>query len=93
MKMKFRYLYDRFQEVLIKRLQEETDAKFRIRADRTIEFAKKWYPVVYEKIAEIRFDIFVKPLIRTWGFWHNAPKRGIPNFMKINAVYWQGQRI
>jgi hypothetical protein len=67
MKMKFRYLYDRLQEVIIKRLQEETEAKFRIRADRTIEFAKKWYPYVEEKVNEIRFDMFVKPLIRTWN--------------------------
>ena len=65
--MKFRYLYDRLQEVIIKRLQEETDSKFRIRADRTIEFAKKWYPYVEEKANEIRFDMFVKPLIRTWN--------------------------
>jgi len=64
--MKFRYLYDQLQEVIIKRLQEETDAKFRIRADRTIEFAKKWYPDVEEKVNEIRFDMFIKPLIRAW---------------------------
>jgi len=65
--MKFRYLYDRLQEVIIKRLQEETDAKLRIRADRTIEFAEKWYPDVEEKANEIRFDMFIKPLIRTWN--------------------------
>jgi hypothetical protein len=66
-KIKFRYLYDQLQEVIIKRLQEETEVKFRIRADRTIEFAKKWYPDVQEKANEIRFDMFVKPLIRTWN--------------------------
>jgi hypothetical protein len=24
-----------------------------------------------------------------WGFWHNAPKRGISGFMKVKGVYWQ----
>jgi hypothetical protein len=24
-----------------------------------------------------------------WGFWHNAPKRGISGFMKVKGGYWQ----
>jgi predicted hydrolase (HD superfamily) len=67
MKMRFRYGYDWLQERLIKHLKEETEAKFRIQADRTIEFAKKWYPTVDEQANEIRFEIFVKPLCRTWN--------------------------
>ncbi len=66
MKIRFRYRYDRLQEMLIKRLRD-TDVKFRIRADRSIEFAKKWYPDVEEKVNEFRFGIFQKPLIRVWG--------------------------
>jgi|GEM_PF-5859234 len=71
MKMKFRYRYDWLQEILIKHIKEETEAKFRIRADRTIEFAKKWYPTVDDQANEIRFNMFVKPLCRTWN--ENVP--------------------
>ena len=65
MKLRFRYRYDRLQEMLIKRLLD-TDVKFRIRADRSIEFAQKWYPDVDEEANEVRFEIFQKPLIRFW---------------------------
>jgi hypothetical protein len=65
MKMKFRYRHSRIQETLIKRLHD-TDIKFRVKADRSIEFAKKWYPDVEAEVNEIRFAIFNKPLIRTW---------------------------
>lgn len=60
--MKFRYRYDKLQEKLISVLHE-TEIKFRIRKDRTIEFAKKWYPDIDYELNEIRFDIFNKPVI------------------------------
>ncbi|WP_320043755.1 hypothetical protein [uncultured Desulfobacter sp.] len=85
MKMKFRFRYDKFQEELIQRLHEETDAKFRIRADRAIEFAKKWYPVVNDTACDIRHEIFHKPVIRTWSesvpvsaFIHKLADKNIP---------------
>jgi hypothetical protein len=65
MKIRFRYRYDRLQEELIKRLVE-TDVKLRIRADRSLEFAQKWYPDVEAAANEIRFEIFEKPIIRYW---------------------------
>ncbi len=83
--MKFRYRYDWLQEILIKNLKEETEAKFRIRADRTIEFAKKWYPTVGDQANEIRFNIFVKPVCRIWNedvplseFSHKLADKNIP---------------
>jgi len=65
MRIRFRYRYDRLQETLIKHLLA-TDVKFRIRADRSIEFAQKWYPDINAEANEIRFKIFQKPLIRFW---------------------------
>ena len=96
MKMKFRFRYDSLQEVLIKCLQEETDAKFRIRADRTIEFAKKWYPDVDEKAGDILFDIFVKPVIQVWDesvpiseLTHRLADKNIPFFIENrNGTDW-----
>jgi hypothetical protein len=37
------FRYDRQIEMLIRKLLN-TDVKFRIRTDRSIEFAEKWYP-------------------------------------------------
>jgi hypothetical protein len=65
MKTRFRYRYDRLQERLIERLNK-TDVKLRIRADRSIEFAKKWLADVDAEVSEIRFDIFQEPVIRIW---------------------------
>jgi hypothetical protein len=65
MKIRFRYRYDRLQEMLIRRLQA-TDVKFRIRSDRGIEFAEKWYPEVDAEVNELRFEIFQEPVIRIW---------------------------
>ena len=63
--MRFRYRYDRLQEELIKRLAE-SNVKLRIRADRSVEFAKKWHPAIEDEVSDIRFDIFQKPVIRIW---------------------------
>jgi hypothetical protein len=84
MKMRFRYRYDRLQESLIKQIQN-TEVKFRIRSDRSIEFAKKWYSEIANRVNEIRFEIFNKPLIRTWSeelgineFLHRLADKNIP---------------
>lgn len=66
MKISFRYRYDRLQEELIKRLAD-TDVKMRIRANRSIEFAKKWYPTVDDHISGLRFENFHEPVIRIWN--------------------------
>lgn len=63
--MRFRYRYNPLQEAIIQRLHD-TDVKFRIRADRSIDFAKKWYPDVDYEANEIRLKIFNRPLIRPW---------------------------
>ncbi|MFH1148583.1 MAG: hypothetical protein V1736_12875 [Pseudomonadota bacterium] len=65
MKTRFRYRYDHLQEMLIKRLLA-THVKFRTRADRSIEFAKKRYPDIDAKANEIRFEIFQNSVIRVW---------------------------
>jgi hypothetical protein len=62
---RFRYRYDRLQELLIRKLQT-TDVKFRIRSDRSIEFAEKWHPEVDAEVNELRFEIFQEPVIRIW---------------------------
>ncbi len=36
-------------------LVKDSDIKYRIRKDRTIEFARKWEPKLYDLINEIRF--------------------------------------
>ena len=51
--------------MLIRRLQA-TDVKFRIRSDRSIEFAEKWYPEIDAEVNELRFQIFQEPVIRIW---------------------------
>ncbi len=66
MKVKFRYVNYRLQEELIRFLQEETDANFRIRKDRTIEYAKKWDKIVFNFVEEMYFELFEKPTIRHW---------------------------
>jgi hypothetical protein len=65
MKRRFRYRYDRLQEVLIYRLAK-TNVKMRIRADRSFECADKWYLAVEAEAGDIRFDIFKEPVIRIW---------------------------
>ena len=82
--MRFKYRYSKLQEKLITIL-EDTDVKFRIRKDRTIEFAKKWYPDVYREANEIRFQIFKKPVIYQWSgernineMLHILAERNIP---------------
>ena len=65
MKIRFRYRYDRLQEELIKRLAD-TDVKMRIRADRSIEFAEKWYPSVDSELSDLRFEMFEGPVCRIW---------------------------
>ncbi len=73
MKMKFRYRYDKLQEKLISILKT-TDVKFRIRKDRTIEFAKKWYPDIDDEVNKLRFAIFEKPVIYQWSVENNISK-------------------
>jgi hypothetical protein len=51
--------------MLIRKLQP-TDVKFRIRSDRSIEFAEKWHPEVDAEVNELRFEIFQEPVIRIW---------------------------
>ncbi len=95
MKLRFRYRYDRLQEELIQRLAE-TDVKMRIKADRTIEFAEKWYPDVDEKVNDIRFDIFERPLVRRWvesmdisEILHQFADRNIPFVIENhNGTEW-----
>jgi len=65
MKIRFRYRYDRLQEMLIRKLQT-TDVKFRIRLDRSIEFSAKWHHEVEAIVNELRFEIFQEPVIRIW---------------------------
>jgi hypothetical protein len=93
--MRFRYRYDRLQEALIKRLAD-TDVKMRIRADRTIEFANKWYPAIEAEVGDIRFDIFQEPVIRIWeasidisGFLHKLADKNIPFIIENhNGTEW-----
>jgi len=93
--MRFRYRYDRLQEELIKGLAD-TDVKMRIRADRTIEFAKKWYPAVEAKVGDLRFEIFQEPVIRIWetsidisGFLHKLAEKNIPFIIENhNGTEW-----
>lgn len=70
MKMKFRYRYDKLQEELIL-IIKNTDIKFRIRKDRTIEFAKKWYTYIDNEANELRFDFFENPVIYRWSVENN----------------------
>ncbi len=71
--MKFRYRYYILQEDLISILQD-TEVKFRIKKDRTIEFAEKWYQRIHDEINEIRFEIFNKPCITEWDEEENISK-------------------
>ena len=95
MKRRFRYRYDRLQEVLINRLAK-TDVKMRIRADRSIEFADKWYPAVEAEVDDIRFDIFKEPVIRIWEasidiseFLHKLADKNIPFIIENhNGTEW-----
>jgi hypothetical protein len=68
--MKFRYRYSKLQEKLISKLKE-TNVKFRIRRDRTVEFAKKCYPDIDVEVNEMRFQIFEKPVIYKWSSERN----------------------
>jgi hypothetical protein len=95
MKIQFRYRYDRLQEMLIKRLQA-TDVKFRIRSDRSIEFAEKWYPEVDAEANELRFEIFQEPVIRFWKdqmdiakILHKLADKNIPFVIENhNGIDW-----
>ena len=95
MKIRFRYRYDRLQEILIRKLQT-TDVKFRIRSDRSIEFAEKWHPEVDAEVNELRFEIFQEPVIRIWkeskdiiALLHNLADKNIPFVIeKHNGIDW-----
>ncbi|MCB9482345.1 MAG: hypothetical protein H6680_11080, partial [Desulfobacteraceae bacterium] len=63
--MLFKYRNKNLQKKIIS-LLEETDVKFRIKKDKSIEFAKKWYPEVYHQAAEIRYLIFNNPVSYEW---------------------------
>jgi hypothetical protein len=95
MKMRFRYRYDRLQENLIRRLQN-TDMKFRIRFDRSIEFAEKWYPEIDDVVNELRFELFQEPVIRFWEdqmdiakILHKLADKNIPFVIENhNGIDW-----
>lgn len=82
--MRFKYRYIKLQEEFISILRK-TEVKFRVRKDRTIEFAKKWYPEIDDEANEIRFQLFRKPVIYQWSgernindILHLLAERNIP---------------
>jgi hypothetical protein len=95
MKIRFRYRYDRLQEMLIRKLQT-ADVKFRIRSDRSIEFAEKWHPEVDAEVNELRFEIFQEPVIRIWkeskeivAMLHQLADKNIPFVIENhNGIDW-----
>ena len=95
MKIQFRYRYNRLQERLIRGLQA-TDVKFRIRSDKSIEFAEKWYPEVDAEANELRFEIFQEPSIRIWkestdiaDILHQLADKNIPFVIENhNGIDW-----
>jgi hypothetical protein len=95
MKIRFRYRNDRLQEMLIRRLQP-TDVKFRIRSDRSIEFAEKWYPEIDAEANELRFEIFQEPVILIWKeskdiavMLHQLADKNIPFVIENhNGIDW-----
>ena len=65
--MKFRYRNNNLQNNLLDYLKSQINIKYRIRADRSIEFAKKWGEEIIEIAVHIANDIFVLPVIETWN--------------------------